>query len=77
MRVSQFAIDRHGPSDEPRRPPPDGDMVRLSFLVSDGAYIGEGSYEDLMSDPVGEAVLTAGGELPVRLVDTVVKTPRA
>jgi hypothetical protein len=74
MRVSQFAVDRHGPSDEPRRPPPDGDMVRLSFLVSDGTCIGEGSYEDLMSDPVGEPVLTAGGELLVRLVDTVVKT---
>ena len=74
MRVSQFAVDRHGPSDEPQRPPPDGDMVRLSFLVSDGTYIGEGSYEGLMADPVGGAVLTAGGELLVRLVDTVVKT---
>ena len=49
-------------------------MVRLSFLVSDGTCVGEGSYEGLMSDPVGEAVLTAGGELLVRLVDTVVKT---
>jgi len=74
MRVSQFAVDRHGPSDEPRRPPPDGDMVRLSFLVSDGTYVGEGSYEVLMDDPVGGPVLTAGGELLVRLVDTVVKT---
>jgi hypothetical protein len=74
MRVSQFAVDRHGPSDEPRRPQPDGDMVRLSFLVSDGTYVGEGSYEVLMDDPVGGPVLTAGGELLVRLVDTVVKT---
>ena len=74
MRVSQFAVDRHGPSDEPRRPPPDGDMVRLSFLVSDGTYVGEGSYEVLIDDPVGGPVLTAGGELLVRLVDAVVKT---
>ena len=44
MRVSQRAVDRHGPSDEPRRPPPTGDLVRLSFLVSDGLYSGEGSY---------------------------------
>ena len=49
-------------------------MVRLSFLVSDGTYVGEGSYGVLMDDPVGGPVLTAGGELLVRLVDTVVKT---
>jgi hypothetical protein len=73
MRVSQFAVDQHGPSDEPRRPPPDSDVVRLSFLASDGTYIGEGSYEALMNDPVGGQVLTAGGELLVQLVDTVVK----
>jgi hypothetical protein len=74
MRVSQLAVDRHGPSDEPRRPPPAGDLVRLSFLVSDGLYVGEGSYQVLMGDPVGEPVLTAGGELLVRLVDSVVET---
>jgi hypothetical protein len=72
MRVSQLAVDRHGPSDEPRRPPPVGGLVRLSFLVSDGLYVGEGSYEVLMDDPVGGPILTAGGELLVRLVDSVV-----
>jgi hypothetical protein len=71
MRVSQFAVDRHGPSDEPRRPPPTGDLVRLSFLVSDGLYVGEGSYEVLIQDPAGGPVLTAGGELLVQLVETV------
>src|SRR5271169_3169033 len=38
MRVSQSAVNQHGPSGEPRRPPPAGDLVRLSFLVSDGLY---------------------------------------
>lgn len=71
IRASQFAVDRFGPSDEPRRPPPAGDLVRLSFLVSDGLYFGEGSYEVLMDDPAGEPVLTAGGELLLRLVDAV------
>jgi hypothetical protein len=42
-------------------------------LVSD-VYFGEGSYEVLMDDPVGGPVLTAGGELLVRLVDSVVET---
>src|SRR5262245_56732252 len=72
MRVSQLAVDRHGPADEPRRPPPTCDLVRLSFLVSDGLNFGEGSYEVLMDDPAGGPVLTAGGELLVRLVDSVV-----
>jgi hypothetical protein len=48
--------------------------VRLSFLVSDGLYFGEGSYEVLMDDAEAEPVLTVGGELLVRLVDTVVGT---
>ena len=69
LRVSQLAVDQHGPSDEPRRPPPTGELVRLSFLVSDGLYCGEGSYEALSEDPEGGAVLTAGGELLVPLVD--------
>src|SRR5262249_17250810 len=73
MRVSQFAVDRHGPSDEPRRQPPAGDLVRLSFLVSDGLYFGEGSHDVLMDDPVGGLVLTRGGELLVQLVDAVVE----
>jgi hypothetical protein len=73
MRVSEFAVDRHGPSNEPRRPPPTGDLVRLSFLVSDGLYCGEGSYEVLMGDPAGGPVLAAGGELVARLVDTAVQ----
>ena len=44
IRVSQPAVDRHGPSDELRRPPPARDVVRLSFLATDGLYVGEGSY---------------------------------
>jgi hypothetical protein len=76
MRVSQRAVDRHGPSDEMRRPPPAGDLIRLSFLVSDGLYFGDGSYEVLSDDPEAGPVLTAGGELLVRLVDSVVKTGR-
>jgi hypothetical protein len=71
MRVSQVAVDLHGPSDEPRRPPPASDLVRLSFLVSDGLYVGEASYESFMDDPAGEPVLTAGGDLLVQLVETV------
>ena len=73
MRVSQFAVDRHGPSDEPCRPPPTGDLVRLSFLVSDGLYSGEGNYDVLMDDPAAGPVLAAGGELVARLVDTAVQ----
>ena len=74
MRLSQFAVDQHGPSDEPRRPPPAGDLIRLSFLVSDGLYFGEGSYESWMDDTAGGPVLTAGGELLVSVVDTVVES---
>lgn len=74
MRVSQLAVDRHGPSEEPRRPPPVGDLVRLSFLVSDGLYWGEDSYELLSRDPEGGPVLAAATKLLVPLVDYVIET---
>jgi len=53
---------------------PTGDLARLSFLAFDGLYFAEGSYEVLMDDPEGGPVLTAGGELLVRLVKSVVET---
>jgi len=71
LRASQFAVDHRGPAHEPRRPPPEGRLLRLSFLVSDGLYFGEGSYEALMDDAAGRLVLDAGGQLLVQLVETV------
>lgn len=50
MQASQNIVNRIGPWDKPRLPPPAGDHVRLSFIVSDGLYFGEGSFATFSQD---------------------------
>lgn len=57
--AAQAVVDRIGPTDAPRRPPPTAG-VRLSFIVSDGLYFGEGPMDALMSDGLSGPVLQAG-----------------
>jgi hypothetical protein len=56
LAASEPVIARIGPWNEPRRPPPQTGTVRLTFLVSDGPYFGEGPWSamhgDVMAGPV-------------------------
>ena len=56
-------VNRIGPWDSERKPFPTGGMVRLSFLVSDGLYFGEGPFEIMQKDPIGGPVITAATRL--------------
>jgi hypothetical protein len=56
-------VNRLGPWDLERRPFPTGGMIRLSFLVSDGLYFGEGPFEDMERDPMGGPVVQAATRL--------------
>lgn len=47
-----------GPWDQPRMPPPAKGNVRLSFLLSDGLYFGEGPIQVLFNDPMASASLS-------------------
>jgi len=69
LRVSQHIVDRSGPWDRPRLPPPKGDLIRMNFLVSDGLYFGQGSYSALMADPFAPPVINAAILLLEMLVD--------
>lgn len=55
--ASQTIVDRIGPWEGPRRPPPQRDAVRLSFLVSDGLYFGEGPMAALQRDAIAGPVI--------------------
>jgi hypothetical protein len=52
-------VSKIGPWDEPRLSPPPGGEVRLSFLVTDGLYFGQGPIDVLFDDPMGRPVLEA------------------
>jgi hypothetical protein len=56
-------VNRLGPWDLERRPFPGREMIRLSFLVSDGLYFGEGPFADMERDPMGGPVVQAATRL--------------
>ena len=60
---SQNIVNHIGVWDKPRRPNPTKGNVRITFLVSDGLYFGEGPMAVLFSDPMASPALTKATEL--------------
>ncbi|MFN0013611.1 MAG: hypothetical protein ACKVU2_03605 [Saprospiraceae bacterium] len=56
-------VSKIGPWGNPRKPHPAKGMVRLSFLVSDGLYFGEGPIQVLFNDPMANPALTSATAL--------------
>jgi hypothetical protein len=69
MEAARPLVAAIGPSDQPRRPPPSGETVRMSFLVSDGLYFGEAPFAVLQQDPMAAPVVSAATELLLAVVD--------
>jgi len=56
-------VNRIGKWDQKRRPFPTNGTVRMSFLMSDGLYFGEGPFESMQADPMGGPVIAAATQL--------------
>ena len=56
-------VKQIGPWDKPRKPHPSKGNMRLSFLVSDGLYFGEGSMDVLFNDKLASPTLTIATSL--------------
>jgi hypothetical protein len=64
LLMASHAITEHiGPWGQGRRPPPAEGHVRLSFLMSDGLYLGEGPLAGMLRDPVAGPTFQRAGEL--------------
>jgi len=63
FEVSRAVVARIGPWDKPRLPPPRRGHVRLTFLVSDGLYFGEGEMAVFQRDSMAGPVIHAASEL--------------
>lgn len=70
---SQAVVDKIGPWDKPRLPPPVQGNLRLTFVVSDGIYFGEAPFETLARDHTARAVIACAGELLTLVVDAALK----
>lgn len=70
---ASLVVARIGPWEQPRRPPPGKGTLRLTFLVSDGLYFGEGPMKALERDALAGPVFREATQLMVKVVATVKK----
>jgi hypothetical protein len=73
VAASEPVVSQIGPWDKTRLPPPKLGNVRMTFLVSDGLYFGEGSFDALYQDPMGGPVLTKATELIQQATENALK----
>lgn len=66
---SYNVVSKIGPWHEKRRPQPKTGTVRITFLVSDGLYFGEGPTNVLFSDAMAGPALASAAELMKYLMD--------
>ncbi|MBK9981677.1 MAG: hypothetical protein IPP15_04515 [Saprospiraceae bacterium] len=63
FRDSANIVQRIGPWNKPRLPHPSKGKVRLTFLVSDGIYFGEGEINSFFNDPLAAPALQSATAL--------------
>lgn len=63
MEKAKPVVETIGPSDEPRRAPPEKPNLRMTFIVSDGLYFGEGPLKVMQVDALAGPVFQEATEL--------------
>ena len=69
IEASKPIVEAIGPWDKERLPPPAEGNIRLTFLVSDGLYFGEGPMDVMQQQPIAAPLISAATRLLVRLVE--------
>ncbi len=69
VEASKPIVAAIGPWDKERLPPPAEGNIRLTFLVSDGLYFGEGPMEVMQQQPIAAPLISAATKLLVKLVE--------
>jgi len=69
VAVARPVVDQIGPWKEQRLPPPKPGNVRITFLVSDGLYFGEGPYAVFRTDEMAGPILAKATQLLQQVVD--------
>jgi hypothetical protein len=71
---SEKIVKEIGPWDENRQPNPENGQVRISFLVSEGLYLGQGPVNALFNDPKAGPILKTASEIMGLMIDTASKS---
>jgi hypothetical protein len=69
IQASKPIVAAIGPWDKERLPPPAEGNIRMTFLVSDGLYFGEGPMSAMQGEPLAAPLIAAGTSLLVKLVE--------
>jgi hypothetical protein len=70
IEASKPIVAAIGPWDKERLPPPKEDNIRMTFLVSDGLYFGEGPMQAMQRERMAAPLIDAATKLLLKLVDT-------
>jgi hypothetical protein len=73
LKASKPIVSAIGPWDKARLPAPAKGNIRMSFLVSDGLYFGEGPMSVMQQDPMAAPLIDAATKLLVKLVEKTAK----
>ncbi|GAB3918199.1 hypothetical protein [Larkinella terrae] len=74
FKESISIVSKIGPWNGERRPYPEEGNVRISFLVSDGLYFGEGPINVLFNDALARPALQSATELMQYLTEKAIST---
>ena len=77
VELGALVAARIGPTDKPRQPPPPLTDIRITFVVSDGLYVGQGPIAAIENDAYGGPLMAQGGKLLSILVERALATPTA
>jgi hypothetical protein len=69
IEVSKTVVAAIGPWDEERLPAPKLGNIRMTFLVSDGLYLGEGPMDIMQRDALAGPLISAAMKLLIRIVN--------
>jgi hypothetical protein len=69
IAASRIVAAQIGPWEKARLPPPAKGRIRMTFLVSDGLYFGEGPFPGMDRDPLAAPVIGEAGRLLQLVVD--------
>jgi hypothetical protein len=73
---SEAIVNNIGPWDKPRRPAPTKGNVRITFLVSNGLYFGEGPLDVLFNDQMAGPALNSATMLMKYLTEKSIETQK-
>ncbi len=68
IQTSQPIVAAIGPWDKERLPPPAEGNIRMTFLVSDGLYFGEGPMNIMQQEPLASPLVSAATNLLFKLI---------